>query len=120
MSAPIGSSGPGIAPQQSHGSSSMFSSAAASRIRLAAIHQSPVSPIRLSPNVLGSAAPDRYRAQASPPMRNRSRGTSVRSKSMSNQPSCTASTWASASRQRCCPASQYSQTQWSSNMPVPK
>jgi hypothetical protein len=52
--------GPGIAPQQSQGSSSMLHRAAASRMRLAAIRQSPVSPVRLSPNLPGSTARDRH------------------------------------------------------------
>ena len=119
-SSPIVSAGVGIAPQQSQGSSSMLSKAAPSRIRLAAIHQSPASGSWLSPNFAGSASPARNRRHASPPTRNWSLGTSVRSNSVWNQPCCTSSICASISRQRCCPESQYSVTQWSSNHPVPK
>ena len=53
-----------------------------SRMRLAAIHQSPNSLTRLRPNVFGSAAPVRHRCHPSPPIRKRSRGTSFTSKSI--------------------------------------
>ena len=109
-----------MAPQQSHGSNSRFSSALASRMRLAAIHQSPNSLMTLSPNRSGSAAPARTWSQAWPATRNWSRGTSVTSKLIGNQPRWMSSIWASISTQRACSRFQYSHTQWSSNTPVPK
>jgi hypothetical protein len=93
----------------------MLRSAAASRMSLPAIHQSPASPIKLSPTPL-SAAPDRHRPRLG--FSSECRGTSVTS--VDWEPACCRVDLCVDEELAGAREVPVPQTQWSSNMPVPK
>ena len=95
-------------------------SAATSRIRLAAIHQAPLSCSRVRPKSAGSAAPVRYRAHASPATRNWSRGHVQDVEADGEEVPLPGIQLRVGQGHRCWPAFQYPHTQWSANVPGPK